>query len=86
LKGPDAEVFHLTTKELQERTRRFSPLLAALAVLALVSQLAFVGFSWKFDAAAKVEADVMKAEQAKLTTSSYLSPPVTVSTTTTVAR
>jgi hypothetical protein len=76
----------MTTKELQARTRRFSPLLESLAALAVISQLALMGFSFKFEADAKVEADVARMEQAKFSTSSYLAPPVTVSTTTTVAR
>jgi hypothetical protein len=76
----------MTTKELQARTRRFSPLLESVAALVVVSQLALVGFSLKFDAAAKVEAEALRTEQAKLTTSSYLAPPVTVSPPTTVVR
>lgn len=76
----------MTTKELKVRSRRFSPVLESLAALMVVSQLAMMGFSLKFDADAKVEAQEAQLEQAKFTTSAYLAPPATVLTTTTLPR
>jgi hypothetical protein len=76
----------MTKNELQARSRRFSPLIESLIALTVVSQLAFIGFGYQFEASAKVEAEQLRVEQAKLTTSSYLAPPVTVSPPTTVAR